>query len=155
MIRAIAALDDKRGIAANGGIPWNIPEDSRHFRELTERGVVVMGWATYEEFAAPLLNRRNVVVSRTVQPVREGFELLVDVESFLRDAPEDTWIIGGGALFASTLQFCEELHLTHVQGDFDCDRFFPDFMGRFRLKDQTDWQSSGDYTYRFSTYERQ
>ncbi|MDB5170025.1 MAG: dihydrofolate reductase [Candidatus Saccharibacteria bacterium] len=154
MIRAIAAIDDKQGIAAGGSIPWNIPEDHRHFRSFTEHGVVVMGWATYEEFALPLPNRRNIVVSRTQQPVREGWELITDVEAFLQLATEDVWIIGGAQLYASTLQFCDELYLTQVVGDFNCDRFFPPFEADFTLQDQSPMQTSGQYQYQFNVYQR-
>jgi dihydrofolate reductase len=152
MIRAIAAIDDNRGIAANGGIPWKIPEDGRYFREQTESGTVVMGWATYLEFAAPLPNRRNIVVSRTVQPVRDGFELVTDVDAFLRGAVSDIWVIGGAGLFASTLQYCDELYLTHVFGDFKCDRFFPPYATQYELAHESLVQTSGEYQFKYQVF---
>jgi dihydrofolate reductase len=154
MIRAIAAIDDKRGIAANGGIPWTIPEDGRYFREQTENGIVVMGWATYLEFAQPLPNRRNIVVSRTEQPVRDGFELVTDIEVFLREATDNIWIIGGAGLFETTIQFCDELYLTHVFGDFNCDRFFPAFNDQFILASELPMQLSGDYRFQYKIFRR-
>nr|AIA17167.1 Dihydrofolate reductase [uncultured bacterium] len=154
MIRAIAAIDDKRGIAAGGKIPWRIPEDTRYYKEKTEHSTVVMGWATYEEFAEPLPNRRNLVVSRTDQPIRPGFELVTDVDSYLQHATEDIWIIGGAGLFSTTLQYCEELYLTHVAGDFNCDRIFPVYEDAFTLAESSPEQVSGPYHFRYNVYRR-
>lgn len=154
MIRAIAAIDDKRGLAAKGSIPWKIPDDVRYFREQTERGIVVMGWATYLEFAGPLPNRRNIVVSRTTQPVREGFELVTDIASFLDRTQDDIWIIGGAGLFVTTLQFCDELYLTHVVGDFNCDRFFLPYENDFRLTRESETKTNGQYQFQFKVFTR-
>lgn len=154
MIRAIAAIDNKRGIAANGVIPWQIPEDVAYFREQTEHSTVIMGWATYLEFAAPLPNRRNIVVSRTEQPVRDGFELVTDVEEFLQKTTGDIWIIGGAGLFETTLQFCDELYLTHVVGDFHCDRFFPPYENEFKLARESEIKTSGQHQFQFRVFKR-
>ena len=35
-------------IGANGGIPWNVPSDSRHFYDVVAGQTVVMGRKTYE-----------------------------------------------------------------------------------------------------------
>lgn len=154
MIRAIVAIDDRRGIAAHGAIPWSIPSDSRYFREQTEGGVVLMGAATYQEFDRPLPNRRNLVASRELITVREGFELIQDVDSFLAQTKDDVWIIGGAGLYASTLKYCEELYLTHVSGDFDCDRFFPNYQQSYRLIERSLDQAENGHQYYFAVYKK-
>ena len=63
MIRLIAATDARRGIATDSGIPWTLPGDSAYFRAKTSTGLIVMGRATYDEFAAPLNERENFVFS--------------------------------------------------------------------------------------------
>ncbi len=152
MIRAIAAVDEKLGIAANGGIPWTIPEDGQYFRQQTETGIVLMGKDTYEEFAEPLPNRRNIVASRHLRTAREGFEIVNDVNEFLQNTLDDVWIIGGAGLYTSTLHYCDELYLTHIEGDFNCDRFFPVYADGFSLLSQSSEQVSGNYRFRFAVY---
>ena len=52
-------------IGRGGGIPWQLPEDLAHFKELTMGHTVVMGRRTWESLPAkfrPLPGRRNVVV---------------------------------------------------------------------------------------------
>jgi dihydrofolate reductase len=154
MIRAIAAIDDKQGIAAKGKTPWAIPADIHYFRDQTEGKTVVMGREMYTEFSDPLSGRSNVVVSHTLESVRPGFQLVHDIDTFLKQAVEDVWIIGGAGLYESVLGYCDELYLTHVQGDFDCDRFFPAYEGTFALKQESAWQNDGKYTYKFSLYGR-
>lgn len=151
MIRAIAAIDDKRGIAKDGDIPWTIPEDTQYYRQKTEHSIIVMGRDTYEGFEKPLVNRQNLVVSRTLQSVRPGFELVADIDEYLRTAAEDVWIIGGAGLYGSTLQFCDELYLTHVAGDFDCDRFFPEYPD-FRLAERTPDREQNGYKFYYAIY---
>jgi len=152
MIRAVAAIDDKRGIAGAGKIPWSIPADSKYFREQTQSGTVLMGRDTYQEFAQPLPHRRNVVASHELQSVRPGFELTHDVPAFLQQATEDVWIIGGAGLYASTLQYCQELYLTHVAGDFNCDRFFPEFAEAFTQTQRSEVQAQNGYEFYFAVY---
>ena len=55
-----AAIDSRRGIATDTGIPWKLPGDSEYFREKTANGLIVMGRATYDEFVAPLHGRRTM-----------------------------------------------------------------------------------------------
>ena len=152
MIRAIADLDGQRGIAAKGSIPWSIPLDSQYFRDQTSHGIVLMGRETYEEFAKPLPNRRNVVISRGLQRVRAGFELITDLPTFLKESTEDIWIIGGAGLYESALPYCDELYLTHVTGDYGCNRFFPDYSEAFSLKNQSPVQVQNDYSFTFAVH---
>ena len=63
MIRLIAAIDSRRGIATDSGIPWRLPGDTAYFHDKTATGLILMGWATYNEFAAPLHDRENFVLT--------------------------------------------------------------------------------------------
>jgi dihydrofolate reductase len=48
MISAIVAVDENWGIGFNGELLEKIPEDMKHFKELTARNIVVMGRKTWE-----------------------------------------------------------------------------------------------------------
>jgi dihydrofolate reductase len=134
MIRAIAAIDDRLGLATDTGIPWNVPADVAHFRAMTASSNVLMGYATYAEFERPMPERINYVATRRGEALRPGFVAVDDVGSFLSDGlVGDIWVIGGAMVYASTLPFVQELSLTRVQGDFGCTKFFPPFETSFRL----------------------
>ena len=63
MIRLIAAVATGGVIGYNGGIPWDLPEDRRMFKELTMGGVLIMGRRTYESIGGGLPGRAIIVVT--------------------------------------------------------------------------------------------
>jgi dihydrofolate reductase len=155
MIRLIAAIDSRRGIATDSGIPWKLPGDSAYFREKTSTGVIVMGWATYDEFAAPLHARVNFVLTRDGTPLRTGFRSVDTLSRLVKEHPdEDVWVIGGAKVYAQTIAQADGLLLTQVCGDFRCTKFFPPYETDFRLETQSDEQRDGEITYRFQTWGR-
>ncbi|HET8896891.1 MAG TPA: dihydrofolate reductase, partial [Protaetiibacter sp.] len=53
-------------IGAGGAMPWHLPEDLAHFKELTTGHPVIMGrrtWQSLPDRFRPLPGRRNVVVT--------------------------------------------------------------------------------------------
>jgi dihydrofolate reductase len=153
MIRLIAAIDSQRGIATDSGIPWTLPGDSAYFREKTSSGLIVMGRATYEEFAAPLHDRENFVFSTTSSPLRKGFEVVTSLGQLRAAHPgEDVWVIGGASVYAETIDRAGELLLTQVRGDFGCTKFFPPYQAAFALQSQSKDQQEGGVTYQFETW---
>jgi len=59
----IAALAENNVIGRDGKVPWRIPEDMNHFKELTIPHPVIMGRKTYDSIPKkfrPLPDRKNV-----------------------------------------------------------------------------------------------
>jgi dihydrofolate reductase len=156
MIRDIAAIDDRLGLATDTGIPWHIPADIEHFRTLTESSKVLMGYATYTEFANPMPGRTNYVATRRTTNLRNGFIPVGDLSSFLSaETTDDLWIIGGAMLYDVTLAAVQELVLTRIDGDFGCTKFFPAFDETFSLvTDETQPSVQGVPDIRFQTWRR-
>jgi dihydrofolate reductase len=156
MIRLIAAMDSKRGIATASGIPWKLPGDTAYFRRQTAHGLILMGRATYDEFAAPLHGRENFVLSAHPGPLRPGFQAVGSLDQLRASHPdEDIWVIGGATLYAKTISEAEELLITQVLADFNCTKFFPDFTEAFRLATRGDEREDGGVSYRFETWQRE
>jgi|SRR5665213_417182 len=140
MIRFIAAIDSKLGMANDQGIPWQgkVPSDVAYFRDKTVGSVVLMGYGTYKEFSSPLPERTNVVASSKDVSLSPGFQLTNDARQFLLSATGDIWVIGGPGLFAQTLDLVNELYLTRIEGDFGCTKFFPEFIDMFEEVSSTE-----------------
>ena len=67
MYSAIVAVDNNWGIGYNGELLEHIPEDMKHFRELTEDNIVIMGRKTWDSLPTkPLPNRDNLIISSTL-----------------------------------------------------------------------------------------
>lgn len=154
MIRFIAAIDSKRGMANDETIPWYLPADRHYFREQTEHSTILMGYGTYLEFSAPLQGRHNYVASSKKEALRDGFELVNDAVSFLQDLKRDVWVIGGPGLFTQTLGMADELYLTRIHKDFKCTKFFPPFTDHFKLKSQTEEHVQNGIVYEYEIWER-
>jgi dihydrofolate reductase len=155
MIRQIAAIDSRRGMATDSGIPWKLPGDSAYFHEKTATGLILMGSATYKEFAAPLHDRENFVLTRESGPLRTGFRAVSSLDRLVASDPgEDVWVIGGAFVYAETMAEADELLLTQVVGDFHCTKFFPPYETDFRLATREDDREEGGITYRFETWSR-
>jgi dihydrofolate reductase len=153
VIRLIAALDVSRGIATDKGIPWSIPDDKAFFRQQTEHGVVVMGRSTYAEFAAPLHDRVNYVLTTRAEPLRAGFVPVKSLDQVATEHSDDTvWVIGGAAVYATTIATADELVLTQVLGDFGCTKFFPPYRDDFVLTQQGPDEQEGGISFRFERW---
>lgn len=153
MIRAIAAIDDRLGLATDQGIPWTIPADVAHFRAAIASADVLMGCATYLELTKPLDAGGNYVATRRAPALRDGFEAVPDVASFIAAHDRHLWIVGGAGLYASTLASTDELVLTRVEGDFNCTKFFPAFEDSFELvTDSAPPPVEGSPAIRFQTW---
>ncbi len=129
-VALVAAVARDGVIGRDGGLPWSLPEDMAHFREVTTGHPVVMGrktWESLPERFRPLPGRRNVVVTRNPTWTANGAERAGSLEEALAlvEDAERVSIIGGGELFAAALPMADELLLTEVDLDVDGDTFFP------------------------------
>lgn len=140
MIRFIAAIDSKLGLANDQGIPWQgkVPSDVAYFHDKTLNSTILMGYGTYREFSKPLPDRINVVASSKPQSLQPGFQLTTDARKFLVGHKNGVWVIGGSALFTATLDLANELYLTRIDGNFGCTKFFPQFTAKFEMKSSSE-----------------
>jgi dihydrofolate reductase len=152
-IRLIAAMDTRRGIATDSGIPWKLPGDAAYFRQMTSRGQILMGRSTYDEFATPLHDRDNFVLTRQPGPLRAGFQAIGSLDQLrTMDPDQDIWVIGGAVVYAGTIKEAEELLITQVLADFRCTKFFPSYQDQFELDVQSEEHREAGVSYRFETW---
>lgn len=154
MIRAIAAIDNKRGLADDNGIPWDLPADIMHERAETKGGNMLMGHNTYLEFTEAPSDRNWFVVTDGTEPLREGFEPVTDLQAFMDNPPKNLWVFGGAGVFAQTIGYIDELHITHIDADFHCTKFFPPFEDKYELIEESAPQHQNAITYKFCVYRK-
>lgn len=127
-ISIIAALDAKNGIGKNGQLPWHIREDLKRFKDLTIGSTVIMGRRTFESIGKPLQKRLNIVITNQVGNIdAEDLIFVNSLDEGLEKAKGNVFIIGGGQIYAQSIEKADKLYITQVEGDFDCDTFFPDY----------------------------
>ena len=111
-------------IGKEGGLPWHLPEDLKHFRRLTMGHAILMGRKTYESVGKPLPGRRNIVISRRPGYVIPGCEVAKSVDDAIalaRQTDPSPRVIGGGAVYLEEPSQAATIVLTdvvlEVQGD--------------------------------------
>lgn len=171
----IVAMDTDRGIGKDGTLPWHLSGDLKHFKQLTcttddpnKQNAVIMGRKTWESIPPnfrPLPNRLNVVLTRnkkrklsegvfSADEFKKAFHVLEGPE--LLTSTKKIFVIGGAQIFEVALAspFCEELYITHINGTFQCDTFFPPFESLFdRYKTYSGLSEEG-ISYYFGAYRR-
>lgn len=148
-----------RVIGRDGGMPWSVPEDLAHFREVTLGAPVIMGRRTWESFPErfrPLPGRRNIVVTGSDSWQADGAERAGSLDAALdlvREVPA-AWVIGGARLFAEAIGRADVLEVTELDLEVDGDTFAPERPGRnvARIEPQEGWSvSRTGVPYRFLT----
>jgi dihydrofolate reductase len=127
-VSLVVAYARNRVIGRDGGLPWHLPSDLRHFRELTTGGTVVMGRKTYTSIPdrfRPLPGRRNIVLSRDARFRARGAEVYPSLPAALDACGRDCFVIGGGATYAEALPHAARVYATEVAEEVAGDTFFP------------------------------
>ncbi|MGV2902279.1 dihydrofolate reductase [Microbacterium sp. AGC62] len=143
-------------IGAEGGMPWHVPEDLAHFKDVTLGTPVVMGrktWDSLPERFRPLAGRDNIVVTRQQDWSEGGARRAATVAEAVRGL-DRVWIIGGAEIFRQVIGDADRLEVTELDLDVDGDAYAPAKTG-WRLVDEGEWQTSRTgIRYRFLGYER-
>lgn len=170
----IVAVDQENGIGKDGGLPWDLPGDMKHFKGITTKvselgkiNAVIMGRKTWDSIPAsfrPLKGRINVVLTRNSDlEFDEGVIVASDFDDALKsieckcsEKVESVFAIGGQKIFNEAINnpLCSSIFVTHIDNTFDCDTFFPEFNDKFELKTRSETISENGNTYCFCAYEK-
>lgn len=131
MNKMILCVDSKNGIGKDGSIPWYSTEDFKHFKAETVGQKVLMGYKTWESLPRkPLPDRLNIVVtSRNVSDdiINKHKDVIFihrnSLSDFLR-YNDGIMVIGGASIYEAALPYVDEVILSQINGDYDCDTFF-------------------------------
>lgn len=149
-VKIIVAMDSRHGISKHGSLPWHISDDFRRFRKLTMGGDIIMGSTTFKTLKKPLPGRHNIVLTRHHYDEATCYPSL---KSALRDYP-NAWLIGGGQAYSEALQSADELFITHILHDYECDAFFPEYADSFAQDSRSVIMNDGDIAYYYAHYTR-
>ena len=126
MLSLIVAVAANGVIGRDNQLPWHLPEDLRHFKQMTLGKAMVMGRKTYQSIGRPLPGRRSIVVSRNPGWQAVGVETAGSLTAALAlAAPDEVMVIGGASLFAEALPLADRLFLTDLHRAYDGDVSFP------------------------------
>ncbi|MFC3094269.1 type 3 dihydrofolate reductase [Alteromonas sediminis] len=153
----IAAMAHNRVIGANNDMPWHMPADLKHFKQVTLGKPVIMGRKTYESIGKALPGRQNIVITQQAEFTLPDAQVLNNIDDAVTLArqsdAEEIMIIGGGTLYQAMLPHADRLYLTFIDLDVSGDTYFPDYMSAAKWRETSkeshhaDEKNPHDYTF--------
>ncbi|WP_068596172.1 dihydrofolate reductase [Vaginella massiliensis] len=136
MISIVVAVSSNHVIGKNNQLLWHLPDDFKHFKNITTGHPIIMGRKTYESIGRPLPNRINIVVTRDQQFCADGIVVAFSLKAALEKAlalDDEVFVIGGGELYRQVIDMADKIYLTEIHHEFDGDTFFPEL-------DENNWE---------------
>ena len=161
VISIIVAIGRNQVIGIKNALPWNLPADMEHFRQLTMGKPIIMGQKTFESIGKALPGRINIVLTLDKNFEAPDCVAAYSIEEALQIAQnlgaKEVMICGGVSIYRQFLPLADRMYLTLIEGDFEGDAFFPEF-------DYNDWDElerienkadkNNPYQYTFLTLQR-
>lgn len=129
MIVSLVYAQSQNGvIGIRNELPWRLPADLEHFKDLTTGHTIVMGRKTYESIGRALPNRRSVVVSRNPRFRPDGVDVVVSLDEALRscEGEDEVFVIGGAELFRAAVPQADRVYRTVVHATLEGDVTLPE-----------------------------
>ncbi len=159
-INIIAAVAQNLAIGNENKLLYWLPNDLKRFKALTTGHTVLMGRKTFDSLPKGALpNRRNIVLSRSVQKL-PGADVFSTLEEALQSCSpdEEVYIMGGESIYRQALPQANRLCLTEIEDTPKAaDAFFPRFeAGEWKKvwSEEHDIDEKHAQRYRFVNYER-
>ena len=128
-VTLVVAVADNGVIGAQGGMPWHLPADLRHFKQVTMGKPILMGRRTWDSIGRPLPGRRNLVLTRDPGWQSEGAERVGSLDQALAlaeaDAAEELMVIGGAEVYRLAMARAQRIYLTRIHAAPAGDTRFP------------------------------
>ena len=160
-ISLIVAAASNNAIGKDGKMPWHLPADMKHFKNITWGLPVVMGRKTFESLGKLLPGRKNIVITRQPGWNAEGVVKVKNIEDALFVAKEtdakEVMVIGGGEIYNSLFEKARRIYLTRVEATPEADTFFPSLRSEeWYLMSQQNHEADvkNAYNYSFQVWER-
>src|SRR5450432_691554 len=164
ILTLVAAASENNVIGMKNKLVWNLPNDTRFFKNTTWGMPVIMGRKTFASLDnKPLKGRFNIIITHhpeTLQSdgsVKTALSLQEAIEIAGTTDAKEAFIVGGGKVYAESLPIANKIVLTRVHTNVDGDAFFPVFSEKeWRLFSNTDFpvDEKHQYAYSFQVWER-
>jgi dihydrofolate reductase len=128
VINIVAAMGRNRAIGFEGRLPWHLPRELRHFKEITMGKPILMGRRTWESIGRALPGRQNIVITRDRSFRAAGCDVAHSLDQAVAlSVGDEVMIIGGGQLYREALAHADRMILTEVDCAPAADTWFPEW----------------------------
>ena len=161
LISLVVAAASNNVIGKQGIMPWHLPNDLKHFKNVTWGMPVIMGRKTFDSLGKVLPGRKNIIITRQDNWKADGAVTVKSMDDALFLAKQtdarEVMVIGGGEIFKIIFDKSNRIYLTRIEAQPEGDTFFPAIDPKhWHLVSQKKHESDEKhaYNYAFETWER-
>ena len=139
MIKMIWCEDLNHGIAKNNQLPWHIKQEMLFFKNTTLNNIVIMGKNTWLSLnQKPLKNRINYILTtnKDFKIDLDNVFVIHDIQDVLelnKNTDKDIYIIGGKIVYETFFKYAEQLIISKLNDDYQCDLLLNYNLNDFKL----------------------
>jgi dihydrofolate reductase len=152
-ISIVVAMAANRVIGRDNQLPWHLPADLRHFKQLTMGKPILMGRKTHESIGRSLPGRTNIVITRDEGYSAEGCVVVHSIEAAMEAAgtADEIMVIGGAEFYRQVFPYTDAIYLTLIHEDFEGDTLFPELSdSEWREVERTACEADEKNPHRYS-----
>ena len=158
-ISIIVAIAENFAIGKNNDLLFHLPNDLKHFKQITSGHTIIMGRNTLLSLPKwPLPNRRHIIITDKRDDIFPGCETVFSIEEAIEKVKneEEAFVIGGGMIYRQFFPVAGKLYLTLVHKPFDADVFFPEInYSEWNENSREDFHDGkNDFKYSYLNLER-
>ncbi len=161
MLSIIVAKAKNNIIGKDNKLIWHLPEDLKHFKELTTGHSIIMGRKTFESLGRVLPNRKHIIFSQNpdFKVHNENVEVvhsLLQIQDLI-EGEEEAFVIGGAMIYNFLMPYVKKMYITEIDEEFDGDTFFPKInteIWKETSREKGIKNEKNNLDYEFVTYER-
>ena len=129
MLSIIVAKAKNNIIGKENKLIWHLPEDLKHFKQITTGHTIIMGRKTFETLGRVLPNRKHIVFSQNpdFKVKDENVEVvhsMLQIQEYIENK-EENFVIGGAMIYNLLMPYVTKMYVTEIHKDFEGDAFFP------------------------------
>jgi len=151
-LRMVVAVSENGVIGRDGSVPWDVPEDVRHWKSTVRGNPIIVGRRTFEGMS--LLDGSSYAVL-TSDPDRTSDHDRVTYVNSPGEAVDVTaahddliYVIGGGGVYRAFLPYTDYIILSRIHGTYEGDVTFPELDARWTVADRDEREDFTVVTYR-------
>ena len=131
MLSIIVAKAKNNVIGKDNQLIWNLPEDLKRFKSMTENHTIIMGRKTFESLGRVLPNRKHIVFSQNpdFQVNDENVEVvhsMLQIQQYI-ESEEEAFVIGGAMIYGLLMPHVTKMYITQINENFEGNIIFPKF----------------------------
>mgnify|MGYP000798725486 CR=1 FL=1 len=156
MLSIVVAKAKNNIIGKDNKMIWHLPEDLKHFKELTTNHTIIMGRKTFESLEGLLPNRKHIVFTQNpdFKVKEENVEVvhsLLQIQELI-EGQEEAFVIGGAMIYNFLMPYVKKMYVTEIEQEFEGDAFFPKINSQIwretnRVKGIKDENNTLDYEF--------